>query len=254
MNRFCRFFSFLMLLLIAGNLTAQTLFTYGRKPVSKEEFLKAYNKNNTTEKRDEKSLREYLDLYTKFKLKVQAAYDLRLDTLPSQKAELQNFRMQLVQNYLNDDNSLNTLVDEAFGRSQKDIRISHIFIPANAKDSPAVIKRAKQKIQEAYKQLQAGKDFGQVATAYSADPSVTVNKGDLGFITVFTLPYELESLAYNTPLGKFSAPYQSKTGFHIFKKTAERKAFGKMKVAQILLNIPTDADNATQQDFKRRAD
>ena len=123
MNRFCRFFSFLMLLLIAGNLTAQTLFTYGRKPVSKEEFLKAYNKNNTTEKRDEKSLREYLDLY---KLKVQAAYDLRLDTLPSQKAELQNFRMQLVQNYLNDDNSLNTLVDEAFGRSQKDIRISHI--------------------------------------------------------------------------------------------------------------------------------
>src|SRR6059058_165257 len=105
MNRFCRFFSLLLLVSIAGNVTAQTLFTYGGKPVSKEEFLKAYNKNNTTEKRDEKSLREYLDLYTKFKLKVQAAYDLRLDTLPSQKAELQNFRIQHVQNYLNDENS-----------------------------------------------------------------------------------------------------------------------------------------------------
>src|SRR6476660_8690545 len=139
MNRFCRFFSFLLLLLIAENLTAQTLFTYGRKPVSKEEFLKAYNKNKTSEKRDEKSLREYLDLYTKFKLKVQAAYDLHLDTLPSQKAELQNFRLQLVQNYLNYESSLNTLVDEAFDRSQKDIRISHIFIPSNVKDSPAVI-------------------------------------------------------------------------------------------------------------------
>jgi peptidyl-prolyl cis-trans isomerase SurA len=254
MNCFCRFFSFVLLILIAENLTAQTLFTYGNKPVGKEEFLKAYSKNNTSEKRDEKSLREYLDLYTKFKLKVQAAYELRLDTLPSQKAELQNFRSQLVQNYLNDESSLNFLVDEAFDRSQKDVRISHIFIPANAKDSPAVIQRAKQKIQEAYKQLQAGKDFGQVAMAFSADPGVNANKGDIGYITVFTLPYELESLAYNTPLGKYSTPYQSKSGFHIFKKTAERKAFGKMKVAQVLLNIPADGDNATKQVFKLRAD
>ena len=254
MNCFCRFFSFLLLILVAGDLTAQTLFTYGNKPVSKEEFLKAYSKNNMSEKRDEKSLREYLDLYTKFKLKVQAAYDLRLDTLRSQQAELQNFRMQLIQNYLNDESSMNGLIDEAFDRSQKDVRISHIFIPVNAKDSPAVIQRAKQKIQEAYKQLQSGKDFGQVAMAFSADPTVSKNKGDIGYITVFTLPYELETLAYNTPVGKFSAPYQSKTGLHIFKKTAERKAFGKMKVAQILLNIPADADESTRQDFKRRTD
>ncbi len=244
----------LVFLLNLGSLYAQPLFTYGSKSVNKEEFLKAYNKNNTYEKNDEKALREYLDLYTKFKLKVQAAYDLRLDTLPSQVAELQSFRSQLIQNYLNDESSVNVMVDEAFQRSQKDIRISHIFIPAGQKDSAAIVKRAKQKIDEAYKQLQTGKDFGEVAINYSADPSVKANKGDIGYITVFSLPYELETLAYNTPVGKFSAPYRSKNGYHIFKKTAERKALGKIKVAQVLLNIPTDADEATRQDFKRRAD
>jgi peptidyl-prolyl cis-trans isomerase SurA len=245
-------FALALLITLTGKLTAQPLFTYGNKSVSKEEFLKAFNKNNSYQKSDNQALRKYLDLYTKFKLKVQAAYDMHLDTLPSQQAELQNFRSQLLQNYLNDESSLTSLVDEAFDRSQKDIRISHIFIPVN--DSPAVIQRAKQQIQAAYKQLQAGKDFGSVAMIYSADPSVKTNKGDIGYITVFSLPYDLESLAYATPLGKFSAPYLSKNGFHIFKKTAERKSAGKMKVAQILLNIPADADSSTRMDFKRRAD
>jgi len=254
MKSFLRIISTIIFLLVAEGLSAQFLFTYGSKSVSQEEFLKAYNKNNTYEKSDEKAMREYLDLYTKFKLKVQAAYDLKLDTLPSQKAELQSFRSQLVQNYLNDESSVKLLVDEAFLRSQKDIRLSHIFIPASQKDSPAVMQRAKQKIQEAYKQLQAGKDFGEVAIAFSADPSVKTNKGDIGYITVFSLPYELETLAYNTPTGKFSAPYRSKNGFHIFKKTGERKAVGKVKVAQVLLNIPADADNVMRENFKRRAD
>ena len=244
----------LLLLFAIGPLYAQPLFTYGAKPVSKEEFLKAYNKNNTYEKSDEKALREYLDLYTKFKLKVQAAYDMKLDTLPSQIAELQSFRSQLIQNYLNDESSVNAMIDEAFLRSQKDVRISHIFIPAVETDSAETIKKAKQKIDAAYKQLQAGKDFGEVAINYSADPTVKSNKGDIGYITLFSLPYELETLAYNTPVGKFSTPFHGKNGFHIFKKTAERKALGKIKVAQVLLNIPADADEATRQDFKRRAD
>jgi len=89
MKSIFRFFIFLVLVNISGTLAAQPLFTYGNKSVSKEEFLKAFNKNNTYEKTNEKALREYLDLYTKFKLKVRAAYDLKLDTLPSQRAELQ---------------------------------------------------------------------------------------------------------------------------------------------------------------------
>src|SRR5215218_7450901 len=103
----------LTLLLLAGFFTitakAQTLFTYGTRSVSKQEFLKAYNKNNTAEPATAQSLREYLNLYIAFRLKVQAAYDLKLDTLPNQKAELQSFRNQVMQSYLTDAASLGDL-------------------------------------------------------------------------------------------------------------------------------------------------
>lgn len=241
------------IILSSLNIQAQTLFTYGTKTVTKEEFLKAYNKNNTTAEQSEKSLREYLNLYIPFRLKVQAAYDMKLDTLAAQRAELQAFRNQLVQSFLTDASSLQDLVNEAFDRSQQDIRISHIFIFAD-KDSAEQDAAAAQKIKEAKAQLQQGKNFGDVAIAFSTDPSVKANRGDIGYITAFSLPYELENLAYTTPLNKVSEPYRSKAGYHIFKRTAERKAVGKIKIAQILLAFPPDATDATKQEIKRKAD
>jgi peptidyl-prolyl cis-trans isomerase SurA len=244
-----------LLITIASSIavSAQNLFTYGPKSVSKEEFLKAYSKNNTSTELSEKSLREYLNLYIPFKLKVQAAYDMKLDTLSSQRAELQAFRNQLMQGFLTDPGSVSELVNQAFDRSQQDIRISHIFIPAH-RDSVALSQRAEQQAKDAYKLLQEGKNFAEVAKTYSGDPSVATNGGDLGYLTVFSLPYELENLAYSTPLNKVSEPYRSKAGYHIFKRTAERKAVGKIKVAQILLAFPPDANDATKKQIKQRAD
>ncbi len=229
---------------------AQTLFTYGKNNVSKEEFLRAFNKNNTSNNHSEKACREYLDLYTRFKLKVQAAYDAKLDTLATQKAEMQNFRGQIAESFMNDESSIQALVDEAFKRSQKDLRISHIYIPFVGTDTAAAYK----KVTDAYAKLQSGADFISVAETYSQDPSVHNNKGDLGYITVFILPYELETLAYNTALGKYSTPFRSKTAYHIFKITAERPAAGRMRAAQILLGFPPGADNAEKARLKTLAD
>jgi peptidyl-prolyl cis-trans isomerase SurA len=46
----------------AASTFSQTLFTYGTYSVSKDEFLKAYNKNKTPAEDKEKALREYLGL------------------------------------------------------------------------------------------------------------------------------------------------------------------------------------------------
>jgi peptidyl-prolyl cis-trans isomerase SurA len=257
MKNLIRTIAAVAIIITSFNVQAQTLFTYGTKTVNKEEFLKAYNKNNTTAEQSEKSLREYLNLYIPFRLKVQAAYDMKLDTLAAQKAELQAFRNQLVQSFLTDAASLQDLVNEAFDRSQKDIRISYVFIAAS-KDSAAQVAAAQQKIKTINAQLQQGKSFEDIAANF-AEPSVasgvlTDMGGDVGYITAFSLPYELENIAYNTPLNKVSEPLQLKNGYYIFKKTGERKAVGKVKVAQILLAFPPDATDATKQQIKRRAD
>jgi peptidyl-prolyl cis-trans isomerase SurA len=243
--------------LLTGSLSAvqaQTLFTYGPKQVSKEEFLKAYNKNNTESAPTAQSYRDYLDLYTRFKIKVQAALALKLDTLNNQKEELATFRSQVVESYMNDEASVGLLVEEAMDRSQKDLHIAHIFVAAGPSATEEQLKRAEQKIKTAYEWLQKGEDFTKAALTYSEDPNVQHNKGDLGYITAFVLPYEMETVVYSTPTGKYSAPLRSKNGFHIFKNLGARPAIGRMRAAQILLAFPPDATDAQKQEIGARAD
>jgi peptidyl-prolyl cis-trans isomerase SurA len=251
-NKF--FIVFLLFVFIYANGNAQTLFSYGNNSVSKEDFLKAYSKNNNESKPTEKSYKDYLELYIRYKLKVKAAYDLKLDTLTGQQTELKNFRNQVSDTYMNDEESLNELVNEAYERSRKDIHIAHIFIAVPKTATPADTLKAYQKMTAAYEALKKGKDFGETAAIYSDDASAKRNHGELGWITVFTLPYELETLAYNTEPMQFSKPYRSKGGYHIFKNLGERKAIGRMKAAHILLAISPNADDSVKSIMKEKAD
>ena len=233
---------------------AQVLFTYGGKAVTKNEFLKAYNKNNSDTKPTDQSYHDYLELYIRFKLKVQAALDKKMDTMANQQAEVNSFRNQILDSYVRDEASINELTTEAIIRSKKDIHIAHIFVAAGQHTTLEDIKKAQDKINAAWGELQKGQDFGKVATQYSEDATVSTNKGDIGYITSLVLPYELENAVYNTPVNKYTAVLRSKAGFHIFKNLGEREALGRMKVAQILLAFPPDATEAQKETIKNRAD
>jgi len=74
---------------------AQVLFTFGGKPVSQQEFMASFNKNNTDTSGRLTALENYRDLYIRFRLKVQAAHDLKMDTLSNQKADLKGFEEQI---------------------------------------------------------------------------------------------------------------------------------------------------------------
>ena len=245
----------IFILLLSSGLRAQSLFTIDGTGVGKEEFLKAFTKNNNGVTPTEKAYRDYLEpLYLRYKLKVKAAYAAQLDTLPAQRTELQNFRTQVADTYLKDQASLDKLVKEVYTRGQKDIRLAHIFIalPKNASVTDTL--RAYEKAMAAWSALKKGKKFGETALAFSEDPSVKSNKGDAGYITVFTLPYELENLVYSLAPGQYSKPYRSKGGYHIFKNEGERKSIGRIKVAQILLSYPPGAMAAAKDLVRARAD
>jgi peptidyl-prolyl cis-trans isomerase SurA len=239
---------------LCSALHGQTLFTCDGRGVSKVDFLKAYGKNNSGEKPTEKSYRDYLDLYIRYKLKVRAAYDMQLDTLPGQRSELQGFRAQVAESYLKDEESLDKLVNEAYVRGQHDIRLAHIFIAVPRNATPADTIKAYQKAQAAYAALKKGKKFSEAVQAFSDDPAAPENAGEIGYISVFTLPYELETLAWSTAPGQFSKPYRSRAGYHIFKNEGERKSLGRIKVAQILLSFPPGATEAQRMAARLKAD
>jgi peptidyl-prolyl cis-trans isomerase SurA len=229
--------------------SAQTLFHYGKDSVSVNEFLKAYQKNNTGV-RTEKAFMEYLDLYIASRLKIAEARSKGYDTLPQIVSDLESLRQQILPSYLTDKESTQKLVKEAFARSQKDIHLSHIFIAAKGSDTLDALKS----IAELQAELKKGKPFAELAQKYSDDPSAKTNGGDMGYITVFNLPYELENLAYTTPVGKVSKLYRSRAGYHIFKNLGERKAIGRMKAAEILLAFPPEANDSTKTVLKKLAD
>ena len=245
---------FLLLFSFAGFTTfvfSQTLFTYGNMAVDKNEFIRAYNKNKTPVTDKEKALREYLELYVKFKLKVKAAMELRLDTLPQLQYDAQSFRSQIEDSYLNNEKAVTDILNEAFDRSQKDLHVLHFFVPVEMTATPADTLKIYKSISTLYAALEAGKTDYDNLTANQPD---NITHSDLGFITTFTLPYEYENLIYNLKMGQASKPYRTKKGWHIFKLIGERKAVGRWKVAQILFSIPPTATEDDKKVFEKKAD
>lgn len=219
-------------------LFSQTLFTYGNNSVSKNEFLSAYNKNKTPVADKEKALREYLDLYTKFKLKVKAAQDIHLDTLQQLKTDVKSFRSQVEDSYMNDEKKVNELIDEAIERSKKDIHLLHFYIPINAASSKTDADKAINAMDELVETLKPEITDHSSIIKQLSNKYLPITVKDLGFITVLLLPYDIENLVYNLKPGNSTKVYRTKNGLHVFKNIAERKSMGEWKIAQILFALP----------------
>ena len=224
---------------------AQTLFTYGSKAATSKNFLRAFNKNPGEGDR-KKAMEEYLPLYINYLLKVQDAYDNRLDTLPVQQQELLNYKVQLAEGYIAEKSGAEALVDEAIARMQEEVLLGHIYIGYNNGDTAAAGRRA----QEAIAQLKAGKSWSDVALQFSTDEAVRGHKGIIGWIGPFVIPYTYETMVYDLPKGGYTKPLPASEGVHIFSKRDTRPGAGTVQVAQLLI---ADMAGLTPDERKQRA-
>jgi len=245
-----KFLSVALLAASALTINAQNsdpvLLTVGGNEVKLSEFNAIYNKNNSKE-----SVQDYLELYTKFKLKVKEAQDLGLDTLPGFITELAGYRKQLAEPYLTDKEVTEVLIKEAHNRMKSDVRASHILIAVKADAAPADTLLAYNKIMKARKSVLSGSDFATTATEISDDPSAKKNGGDLGYFSAFHMVYPFESAAFNTKVGDVSFPVRTKFGYHILKVVDKRNARGTIKVAHIMIKpnkIAKDINNRVKID------
>ncbi len=202
--------------------------------VSKEEFLRMYNRNNMTPGAiNKEDLDAYLDLYINYRLKLLQAKDLGLDTTSSYLDEVTKYRQQLIIPYLNDAQVTQSLIEEAYERTKTFVRASHILISlpenANPADTLAAYKEAMSIREKAIK----GTDFSELARQYSDDPSVNDRKeqnhkgngGDLGYFTSMTMIYPFENACYSMEVGEISLPIKTRFGYHIVKLTDKISAF-----------------------------
>ncbi|HQE12114.1 MAG TPA: peptidylprolyl isomerase [Flavipsychrobacter sp.] len=235
---------------------AQTLFTYGKETVTKQEFLRNYEKNTVNKKVDfsEAALRDYINLYALFKMKVKEAEQLKLDTMPAIQSELNNYRRQLAKNYLTDKQISDKLLMEAYERSKQDRRVAHILITAPATMSPADTLIRFKRIDSIYNALVKNKaDFATLAKIYSDDAGSKNNGGDIGYMTSLQTMYAFENEVYNTAPGKVSKPFRTSLGYDIVKVLDARPARGEIKIAQILFAAPLSQGEAGRAEAKAEA-
>lgn len=235
--------------LFAQNDKDRVLFTVEDDPVSVEEFTYIYSKTNG-DKADfsEESLQEYLDLYVKFKLKVQRAKEMQLDTIPELQQELAGYRRQLADSYLIDRAIGDKLVEEAYEHLQQDADISHILVAMKTGASPADTLAAYQKIMAAMERINKGEDFADVAREVSDDTYSKPKGGRIGFTTALYPNglHNLEYAAFASPIGKVGGPIRSNAGYHLILVHERRPARGEMEVAHIMVRTKLDGPAAAK--------
>ena len=246
----------------------EVLMTIGDQSITVKDFTDVYYKNNLkSDVIEKKSVDDYLELFTTFRMKVMEAERLQLDTSAKFKKELAGYRKQLAKPFMSSDDITDELIEEAYQRKLKDIRASHILIRCDKNALPSDTLKAYNKAMDIRKKaLAKGADFGALADQYSDDPSAKGmkatdqnparpgNHGDLGYFTVFDMVYPFETGAYNTKEGEISMPVRSDFGYHLIKVVSITDALGSVQAAHIFLQLPFDAPAEDVAATKQKAD
>jgi peptidyl-prolyl cis-trans isomerase SurA len=236
------FFGILLSVSFAGhsqNANKEVLFTIDDKPYYTDEFKRVYNKNiDLVKDESQKDLNQYLDLFVGYKLKINKANKLGLQSGPAYQAELKSYRNQLSKNYLTDSKVTQELIQEAYDRSLNEIKAAHILIMVDENALPADTLKAYKKAVEIRDKALKGEDFGNLAVQYSEDPSAKENRGELGYFSAFRMVYPFESAAYKTPKGGISKIAKTRFGYHIIKVEDVRTNRGELTVAHIMILKP----------------
>jgi len=240
--------------------SSSVLLTVGDEKVDAEEFWSIYKKNSNINLQGEKtSLKEYLELYINFKLKVKEAKDAKMDTATPFLKELEGYRQQLAKPYLVIEKVNDETVRQLYDRMLINVRASHILFRLAENASPADTLAVFQKAFQTRQAILDGTySFADAAVKFSEDPSARDtnmgngrpmrkgNHGDLGYFGVFDMVFPFEEAVFNLQKGEISMPVRTRFGYHLIFLTDKIPAIGQVRAAHIFIknSSSSEADSA----------
>lgn len=207
------------------------------------DFERLYNKNiDMITDESQKDVANYLELYKLYKVKLHKAYNSNAINSGKFDQEFKTYREQLAEKYFINEKALESLLNEAYERAAYEVDVSHILVTVDEFANPSDTLEAYNKTLEIRNEIENGLSFEEGAQKYSKDLSVRVNKGNLGYFSVFKMVYPFESGAYNTPVGSVSMPIRTNFGYHLIK-VKDKRPIGKTKtIAHILVEAKSEED------------
>jgi len=226
---------------------AQVVATIDGTEIKSDEFLYAFNKNRPKDSPVViDSLEVYLEQYINFKLKVRAAKKLGLDTGKQFQEELAGYISQIKKPYLENPQSEEALLKEAYKRMQTDLNASHILIKVSPTAAPLDTLEAYQFLDSLRPTIGSRVEFEEMAKMYSEDGSAQLG-GNLGWFTAFQMVSPFEEEAYKTPVGKVSNVVRSSFGYHIIYVNDKRANKGKIRTSHIFFAMQRGNEAALQR-------
>lgn len=237
--------------------TDPVVITINGKPITKSEFEYTFHKNNSDNALDKKSLDEYVDMFVDYKLKVEEAKALGLDTVTTFVKEYNSYRSQLALPYLVNEEVKNQLAREAYERKKIETESSHILIGLPRQYYPKDTLVAYNKMMDIRNKIVIeGEDFNEMAAMYSEDPSAqkVTPAGHLGWMGALRFVDEFEHGMYQTGINEVSLPIRSQFGYHLIKVHNRRPNMGDVKVAHIMLAMHPAMSEVQRDSVKKIAD
>ena len=211
------------LLSVAQKEADPVVMTVANEPITRSEFEYNFNKNNTEDVVDKKTVREYADLYAIYKMKVRAALDAKMDTISSFQKEFRHYRDMQIRPLLVPEvvieqqcqDYYNGMLEMLGGKDL--IRPAHILVMVSQKASPQEQEAKRQLADSIYNAIVQGEDFERLALEKSDDTQSAREGGALPWIGPGNTLQEFEDVAYLLQVGEMSKPFLSPVGYHIIK-------------------------------------
>lgn len=232
----------------------EILLKINNSEVTKDEFLRIYNKNKGIEADNKLSVDEYLQLFINYKLKVEEAENLGYDTVPGFIKEINGYKKQLSKPYLESDDVVESKSKVEYERMKEEINASHILVMHNFDVAPKDTMKAYNQAQAIRKRLIAGEPFEEVAKAMSDDKSAIDNGGNLGWFSAQRMVDPFEDACYKLKVGDISDIVRTQFGYHIIKLNGRRPYKGTMNISHVIAVFSKNASDAEKEAAKQKID
>jgi chaperone surA len=201
-----KFYALIAAMLLSGRIafahTDPIVMIIDGQSVKKSEFEYFYQKNHLGNTVDSKSVKVFADGFVNYKLKVQAAKDAHLDTLPNIRRVLKRY---------DDVESCELMPDKG------SVHVAHILLRLGQKASYHEQEVVERRIDSIYQALCKGADFADLAKKCSDDKGSAVNGGTLAWFTKGQTVQAFEKVAFSLRKSEISRPFMSEFGYHIVK-------------------------------------
>ncbi|MFM8456069.1 MAG: peptidylprolyl isomerase, partial [Ignavibacteria bacterium] len=215
----------------------------GPETVTFSDLEQAYKRNmnrkniNLTEVKKD-SVLDFVRLYTNYRLKVLDAFGRKLDQDSAVKADIEQNRKLLADNYLYEKRIVEPTINQMLQRRKRELQVAIIFV-----ERPVDTVKAWQKAQRLLSIVKAGADFDRIARDSSEDRETGNKGGLLPYITSGRILRAVEDAAYVTPAGQVHPTIIIGRGGYFIVKTIKNEARIKVKASHILCFMSSSEDS-----------